>query len=356
MTSQATQETLVPVFVSQDEYNQILQQPSYLHQQLLQELYQKKQQQTQLQANLQIHPYLQLQQQTLNQSQNQNVSINIPKIPTSPNQYSQPQGYPYQNQQLQQQLLYQNQNQIQNQNTVPIVQKQHLKHASIQKAGTQERKFFYESFTSLFMVEICISLFLNTISALFRIQVVTSNYTWGPGLWAILILFILLNLFIITNSTYMTQGNNQMTLYWIHVVLYVWLLQGIQTAVSGSDRIFSWDTNYFYYFYLLICVEFISVRYAIKYKGVMKPIKEYVSYLIFPPIIAYSAEFFSQYYRFFYVPLFLWLLIVILIGFGCILLIKRLVQKGYNNFKTNHVFAMAISFPILMISPFYDDE
>ncbi|CAD8174285.1 unnamed protein product [Paramecium octaurelia] len=356
MTSQPTQETFVPVFVSQEEYNQILQQPSYLHQQLLQELYQKKQQQTQLQASQQMHPYLQLQQQTLNQSQNQNVSINIPKIPTSPNQNSQPQGYPYHNSQLQQQLLYQNQNQIQNQNNLPKVQNQHLKHTSIQKAGTQERKFFFQTFTTLFMVEICISLFFNTISALTRLQVVTSNYTWGPGLWAVLILFILLNLFIITNTTYITQGTNQFALYWIHLVLYVLLLQGMQTAVSGSDIIFSWDTNYFYYFYLLICVEFISVRYAIKHKGVKKPIQEYLIYLIFPPIIAYSVEFFSQYYRFFYVPLFLWLLVVILIGFGCMLLMKKIEQKGYNNFKTNHVFAMAMSFPILMISPFYDEE
>ncbi|CAD8073133.1 unnamed protein product [Paramecium primaurelia] len=358
MTSQPTQETFVPVFVSQEEYNQILQQPSYLHQQLLKELYQKKQIQVQVQPNQQMYPPLQLQQQILNQSQNSNISITIPKIPTVQNQYSQvqAQGYPYPNQQIQQQQLQQNQNQMQNQNLVLKQQKQPLKHTQIKKAGTLARRYFYEWSTYLFMIEICISLFFNFISALIGIQLVTSNYQWNAGLWIILTLFIILNLFVLTNSVYITHGNNQQIFYWIHVILYTLLMQGIQTAVSGSARIFSWDTNYFFYFYLLICVEFISVRFAFKQKGIKKNIKEYINYIIFPPIIAYILEFICQYYRFFYVALFLWLLVVMLIGVGYILLVKKVVEKGYNNFKTNHIFAMAMSFPLLMISPFYDEE
>ncbi|CAD8066349.1 unnamed protein product [Paramecium sonneborni] len=358
MTSQQKQEAFVPIFLSLEEYNEIIKQPPNMHQQLFQEIYskQQQQQQAQLQLQQQMHPYLQLQQQSINQSQSYNPQIAIPKIPTHPNQYSQinSQGLPYQYTQQQQYNL--NQYLIQNLNQAQKEQIQPLKHDAISKAGKLELQYFFEWSTSLFIIEICISLFINTISALFRWELITGYYSWSPQLWVILSVFIILNLFILTNPAYITHNNNQKVFYWIHAILYVLLLQGLQIAVSGSNRIFAWDTNYFYYFYLIICVEFISIRYAIKRLGLQKSIKKYTHFIIFPPIIAYLLEFISQYYRFFYYPLFLWVIIVMLIGSGFILLINKIVEKGYNKFQTDHVFAMAISFPILMISPFYDND
>ncbi|CAD8102075.1 unnamed protein product [Paramecium primaurelia] len=351
MTSQQQTQTFVPILLSQEEYNQILNQPPYLHQQLFQEIYQRKQQQTQLQSQEYMNPYEQ-KQQNLNQSSSSNSIINIPQIPTRPNYSNQvnQQGVPYLPQYIYYQQQQQNQNQVLNMNSNP------LKHQLIQRAGELELKYFYEWSTYLFMLEICISLFVNTISAIFNLELVTYNYQWNSVLWIILILFLILNLFVLTNPSYVTYQNNQKILYWIHVILYVLLMQGLQTVVSGSARIFSWHTNFFYYFYLLICVEFISVRIAIKRNGIRKPIQEHMGFLLAPPIITYILELISQDYFFIYVPLLIWVILVILIGMGQILIINKLVEKGYNKFQTKDVFAMAISIPILMISPFFEDE
>ncbi|CAK64098.1 unnamed protein product (macronuclear) [Paramecium tetraurelia] len=350
MTSQQQSQTFVPIVLSQEEYNQILSQPAYLHQQLLQEIYQKKQQQPQLQQQVQVHPYQQFQQQALNQPQSTAVLINIPQIPNHPNQPN----YVYQQgvQPLPQYVQYQQQNPNQNLN---IIQNP-LQHKSIQKAGNLELKYFYEWSTYLFMLEICISLFTNTNSAFFNWELVTNNYQWNSTLWVVLILFIILNLFILTNPTYVTQKNNQKLYYWIHVLLFVLLMQGLQTAISGSAEVFSWNTNYFYYFYLLICVEFISVRIAIKRHGVKKPIQEYLGYLIAAPVVTYFLELICQDYFYIYTPLLIWVIFVILIGVGQIFIISKIIEKGYNKFQTKDVFAMAISFPILLVCPFFDEE
>lgn len=52
------------------------------------------------------------------------------------------------------------------------------------------------------MIETCISLVVNTISVLFSWEFVTNNYEWSSGLWIILILFLILNLFVLTNPSY----------------------------------------------------------------------------------------------------------------------------------------------------------
>ncbi|CAD8149231.1 unnamed protein product [Paramecium octaurelia] len=349
MTSQQQTQTFVPIVLSQEEYNQILSQPAQMHQQLLQQIYQKKQQQAQPQQQQQVHPYQQFQEQTLNQSQNAATLINIPQIPTHPNQPA----YLYQQgvQPLPQYVQYQQQNPNQNLN----INQNPLQHKSIQNAGNLELKYFYEWSTYLFMFEICISLLINTSSAFFNWELVTNNYSWNSELWVVLILFLILNLFILTNPSYVTQKNNQKWQYWIHVILYVLLMQGLQTAVSGSATVFSWNTNYFYYFYLLICVEFISVRFAIKRLGVKKPIQEYLGYLIAAPVVTFFLELICQDYFFIYAPLLIWVIFVVLIGAGQIFIINRIVQKGYNKFQTKDVFAMAISFPILLMCPFYDE-
>ncbi|CAD8161101.1 unnamed protein product [Paramecium octaurelia] len=339
MAQQQRNETIVPILVTQDEYNEIMKQPDYIQQQLLQQLQQKKQEQ---QSQIYQHPYLQY------QNQQENNNRGIPPIPQQPNEqtYQQQQYYQY----TPQQQLLQQYNQNLNQN---LIQKEiiNLQHKEIEVAGEHEVNFFNKNLAKFFALELTISLVLNFFSAIFRMKIINSYWHWNSVLWIVLISYVLLNFFILTNPKIILQNNRQKSFYVIHVVLYSLLMQGLQTAVQGYEY-FRW--NYFFFFYFMIAACLISVGLVIAKHGINLAQPLYLPATIVPVCFVFLLQFFISYY--FYWPLLLWGIVVVFLAQGILLLFKRINKIGYSKHQTSDFYAMASVMHILMISPFYDNE
>ncbi|CAK74692.1 unnamed protein product (macronuclear) [Paramecium tetraurelia] len=339
MAQQQRNETIVPILVTQDEYNEIMKQPDYIQQQLLQQLQQKKQEQ---QSQIYQHPYLQY------QNQQENSNRGIPPIPQHPNDktYQQQQYYQY----TPQQQLLQQYNQNLNQN---LIQKEiiNLQHKEIEVAGEHEVNYFNQNLAKFFSLELAISLVFNFISAIFRMKIINSYWHWSCGLWIVLISYVLLNFFILTNPKLILQNNRQKSIYVVHVVLYSLLMQGLQTAIQGYEY-FRW--NYFFFFYFMIAACLISVGMTISKKGIKLAQPVYLPAAVVPVCFVFLLQFFISYK--FYWPLLLWGIVVVILAQGILLLFKRINKIGYSKHQTSDFYAMASVMHILMISPFYDNE
>ncbi|CAD8075302.1 unnamed protein product [Paramecium sonneborni] len=342
MAQQQRNETIVPILVTQEEYNEIMKQPDYIQQQLLQQLQQKKQEQQQ-QQQLYQHPYLQYQ----NQQDNNKYGV-IPAIPSHPVEHFNQQQQQYQYTPQQQLLQQYNQNLNQN-----LIQKEIiiLQHREVEAAGENEVKYFNQNLAKFFSIELGISILLNFISAIFRMRMINYYWQWNAPLWIVLVLYILLNLFILTNPKIILHNNHQKLFYVIHVVLYSLLMQGLQIAVQGYVY-FGW--NYFFFFYFMIAASLICVCIMIKRKGINLSTPQYLPSTIVPVCFILLLKILFSYE--FYWPLFLWGIFVVIFAQGLVLLFRRISKIGYNKHHTNDFYAMATVMPILMISPFYDNE
>ncbi|CAD8074874.1 unnamed protein product [Paramecium primaurelia] len=343
MAQQQRNETIVPILVTQEEYNEIMKQPDYIQQQLLQQLQQKKYEQ---QQQIYQHPYLQYQNYQ-KQQDNNNLDAQ-PQIPSYPfekaNQQQQQYYYTPQQQLLQQYNQNLNQNLIQKEIII-------LQHKEIEVAGEREVQYFNQNLAKYFSIEMTFSLILNFISALFRMWIINRYWEWSIALWIVLSLYILLNLFILTNPKIILQNNNQKFVYVLHIILYSLLLQGLQIAVQGYEY-FIW--NYFFFFYSMIAASFISVCLTIKQKGINLTLPQYLPAIIVPVCLIFLLQLICTWS--FYLPLLLWGIVVVFIAQGLVLLFKRINKLGYSKHHTNDCYAMATLLQILMISPFYDNE
>ncbi|CAK79402.1 unnamed protein product (macronuclear) [Paramecium tetraurelia] len=344
MAQQQRNETIVPILVTQEEYNEIMKQPDYMQQQLLQQLQQKKYEQ---QQQIYQHPYLQY--QNYQQQQNNNkieTQSPIPSNPINNNPNQQQQQYYYTPQQLLLQQYNQNLNQNQVQKEIVILQ-----HKEVEVAGEREVQFFNQNLAKYFSLELSISLLLNCVSALFRMKIINHYWHWSSELWVVIGLYILLNLFILTNPKLILQNNHQKFVYVIHVILYSLLLQGLQIAIQGYEYFF-W--NYFFFFYFMLTASLISVCYFIQQKGINLSLSTYLPAIIAPPSIIFLLQLICV--QRFYLPLVLWGIVVVFLALGVILLFRRINKLGYNKHHTNDFYAVASILHMLMISPFYDNE
>ncbi|CAD8176467.1 unnamed protein product [Paramecium octaurelia] len=341
MAQQQGNETIVPILVTQEEYNEIMKQPDYMQQQLLQQLQQKKYEE---QQQIYQHPYLQYQNYQ-KQQDNSKIETQSP-VPSYPinNSNQQQQQYYY----TPQQQLLQQYNQNLNQN---YIQKVVLHHKEVEVACEREVQFFNQNLAKYFSLELTISLLLNSVSALFRMKIINHYWHWSSELWVVISLYILLNLFILTNPKLILQKNHQKFAYVLHVILYSLLLQGLQIAIQGYEYFF-W--NYFYFFYFMITSSFISVCYFIQQKGINQSLSTYLPAIIAPPSIIFLLQLICV--QRFYLPLFLWGIVIVFLALGLILLFRRINKLGYNKHQTNDFYAMASILHMLMISPFYDNE